>query len=222
MLLRRGPRAVAAWVGAATVALVTAHVVATDVAALHRRARAAGAEVDAVVAARDLPLGATVEQDDVTTRRRFERHLAPAALPDVDAALGRVVATPVLRGSVVSDRHLAPRSRTGLEGVVPPGMRAVRVVIEDGARPAPGSVVDVLVSFDPALVGGDVEPTMTVVEGGLVLAVDDRGPPDAVGDGDVGVTVLTDPEGARRLAFAAANGIVTLALAPPEEGADRR
>ena len=50
-----------------------------------------------------------------------------------------------------------------------------------------------------------------------VLAVDEpRTPKRQVGDG-VGVTLLVTEDEARGLAFAAANGVLTLALAPPED-----
>ncbi|HVM39780.1 MAG TPA: Flp pilus assembly protein CpaB [Acidimicrobiia bacterium] len=221
-LLRRPPRAVLLWGVAGLTALATAHLVATDLAALHRRARSAGPEVDVVIARRDLPLGSEVRAGDLAVVRRHRRHLPAATLASKADAVGRVVATPVLRGGFVSDRHLAPRRRTGLDGIVPPGMRAVRVEVEGSVRPRPGSVVDVLVTFDPSLVGPETEPTLAVVRGVLVVASDGEG--DGSTDdldvgmaANVGVTVLTDPEGARRLAFAATQGVLTLALAPPED-----
>lgn len=234
MLFRRSPRTVLAWLGASVVAAVTANVVASDLAALHRRAAEAGDAVTVAVAARDLPLGATVARSDLDTARRFSRHLPPRAARDPDGLVGRVVVSPVLEGSVLSHRHLADRDRRGLDGVVPPGMRAVRVVTDDAGAVAPGAVVDVLVSFDPALLGAEVEPTMVAVRGAMVIGTDadpareraaETGGVGGVGGsgwsggvaGNRGVTLLTDPEGARRLAFAAANGIVTLTLAPPEE-----
>jgi hypothetical protein len=41
----------------------------------------------------------------------------------------------------------------------------------------------------------------------------------AAGQGSVGVTLLVPEEDAPRLAFAAAAGVVTLALVPPEDAA---
>ena len=41
-------------------------------------------------------------------------------------------------GAYVVRRNLAPRRRTGLDGVVPRGMRAMRVVVTDALAPAPG------------------------------------------------------------------------------------
>lgn len=215
MLFRHSPRALLAWAGAGLAALVAVHAAAADLAALHRRAASAGDEIEVVVAARDLPLGATVERTDLTVRRQFERRLPPHPLRSADDAVGRVVATPVLDGSVVTDRHLAPRARTGLDGAVPEGMRAVRILSEDGLRPEEGAVVDVLVTFDPSTVPPGEEATVTAVRGALVLEADDADGLD--GGGRVGVTLLVDTDGARRLAYAVANGIVTLALAPPEE-----
>lgn len=221
MLVRRSPRAVLAFCGALVVALATARTVASDLAAIHRRATTAGDEVDVLVATSDLRLGATVAGGDVTVEARHEGHLPPGALRPADDATGRVVAVPVVAGSVITDQHLAEPDRRGVDGVVPPGMRAVHVVLDDAARLRRGAVVDVLVSFDPASVAPDLEPTTTVVEGALVLDIDEPDDSDITsglpGAGRSGVTVLTDVDGAHRLAFAAANGIVSLALAPPEE-----
>lgn len=197
-------------------ALVAARVIAGDVAALHGRARAAGAEVAAVVATRDLPLGHTLEAGDFEATLRYERHLPDGALRGDDGLAGRVVTVPIVEGGVVTERHLGPVDRTGLDGVVPEGMRAVRVVAEETPPVAAGSVVDVLVTFDPGLVPPELDATTTVVEGGLVV---DAGEVDGTDParGATGVILLVDEAAARRLAFAMASGMVTLALAPPEE-----
>lgn len=215
MLFRHSPRALVLWAAAGAAALIAAHSAASDLATLHGRARAVGAEVDVLVAARDLPLGTTLAAADLRTRPHFEKRLPPSTLRSRADAVGRVVATPVLAGSIVTQRHLAPRNRGGLTGAVPPGMRAVHVLAADGLRPDPGAVVDVLVTFDPSLVPPGSEATVAAVEGALVVAVDDAETSDLAGQ--VGVTLLVDVEAASRLAYATANGIVTLSLAPPEE-----
>lgn len=216
MLVRRSPRTLAVWTVAGLATLVAARVIAGDIAALHGRARSAGAEVTAVVATRDLPLGRTLEGGDVEAALRFERHLPADALRSVDGLAGRVVTVPVVEGGVVTERHLGPLDRTGLDGVVPEGMRALRVVIDEAPHVAPGSVVDVLVTFDPGLVPPEIDATTTVVEGAVVVGADGDDRREAGRDAR-GVTLLVDEPAARRLAFAMASGIVTLALAPPEE-----
>ena len=112
---RRSPRAVVLWLGAIVVAITTAAFVATDLAALHRRANSLGAPRSVAVAARDLPLGSTIGRGDITTRS-VHRSQLPVGAVTPDLARDRVVAIPVARGGFVLDRNLAPRRRTGLDG----------------------------------------------------------------------------------------------------------
>jgi Flp pilus assembly protein CpaB len=205
--VRRSPRALVAWVAAVAVALVTANVVANNLATLHRRAATLGPQRPVVVATTDLALGAHVHASDVRTVEMYASTVPPGALHRTTDAIGRVVAVPVLKGASVSSRHLAPAHRTGVDGLVPDGSRAVRITTDDGLRPNRGAVVDVLVSLDPSEVAqaGGGAGAITIVHAARVLAVDARG-----------VTLLvTEPE-AHSLAFAATNGTLMLALAPPE------
>ena len=81
------------------------------------------------------------------------------------ALVGRVVAVPVVEGAYVVTGNLAPRRRTGLDGVVPTGMRAMRIVVTDALRPRPGAAVDVLASFDPGGAGERDDGTVVVAAG---------------------------------------------------------
>lgn len=187
------PRSRLFFIAAFALALTTAWVVADDLAALHRRAAQLGQARPMLVARSDLAAGATVKATDVDVHQVHEP--AAGAVTEVSTAVGRVVAVPVLAGSPVLERHLAPPGRHGPGALVPRGMRAVQVAVQPEWRLPPGSVVDVLTG----------EPPGTVAEGAVVLA----------GDGDV--TLLVTVEAARRLASAAAAGPLTLALAPPED-----
>jgi Flp pilus assembly protein CpaB len=220
---RRSPRAVLLWLGAVLVAVVTAALVATDLAALHRRAHSLGSPRPVAVARRDLPTGSTIDRDDITARTVHRSQLPSGALSP-DAASGRVVAVPVVRGAFVVTGNVAPRGRTGLDGAIPPGMRALRIVAPDALRPPVGSSVDVLVTFESSDAAAGGAPTVVAGRGVLVLGTDDA--PAAVetraGDRNaagIGVTLLVTEEDAPRLAFAAAAGVVTLALVPPEDAA---
>jgi len=215
---RRSPRALALWGAAAVVAVVTAAVVAGDLAALHRRAADLGPEVDAVVATRDLPVGRVVMSGDLTTRAVHRSQLPSDVLTDRAALAGRIVAVPVLDGAYLVRRSVAPRRRTGLDGVVPDGMRAMRVVVTDALTPRPGAAVDVLATFDPSSSGAD-GGTIVVAGGVTVLGTDRRGGTGTGRTGAAGVTLLVDPDQASALADAQTNGVVTLALVPPEEAA---
>ena len=222
-MLARSPRALLLRAGAAVVAVATAGLVASDLATLHRRANDFGAPRPAVVAAHDLQVGATVRADDLRVREVHSSQLPPGVLSARSSAIGRVVTVPVVRDAFVSTRHLAPRHRTGLDGAIPEGMRAVRVLVTDTIRPRPGAGVDVLARFDlGAALDAEAldEPGSAVViaEGVLVLATDDAA--TAEGSTALGVTLLVTLREARALAFAATHGVLTLALVPPEAARD--
>ncbi|MEX2268423.1 MAG: Flp pilus assembly protein CpaB [Acidimicrobiia bacterium] len=218
-MLRRPPRAIALRVGAVVVVVATAALVASDLAALHRRANDFGSPRDAVIARHDLPIGATVEARDVTTRRVYTSQLPPGVLRDVDHAIGRVVTVPVLRAGFVVPRSLASRRRTGLDGAIPAGLRALRIVVSDAVEPRVGAAVDVIASFedDPFDAGSEslVGSATVIAHGVLVLGTDaatssDGGPARAV-------TLLVSPREARDLVHAATHGFVTISLVPPED-----
>jgi len=90
------------------------------------------------------------------------------------------------------------------------------VVVTDALTPRPGAAVDVLATFDPSSSGTD-GGTIVVAGGVTVLGTDRRGGTGRAGA--AGVTLLVDPDQASALANAQANGVVTLALVPPEEAA---
>jgi Flp pilus assembly protein CpaB len=213
---RRSPRALALWGAAALVAVVTAAVVANDLAALHRRAANLGPEVDAVVATRDLPVGRVVGDRDISTRGVHRSQLPEHAVTNGSVAVGRVVAVPVLRGQFLVRDALAPPRRSGLDGIVPPGMRAMRVVVTDALTPRVGAAVDVLATYDPSSTGTE-GGTFVVAAGVTVLGRDRRAGTGAGRTGAAGVTLLVEPDQAAALADAQANGVVTLALVPPED-----
>lgn len=220
-MARRSPRAIALWGTAVVVAVVTATIVAGDLAALHRRAADLGPEVEAVVARHDLAVGTVLRAADLSTRPVRRSQLPHGTLTDRGALVGRLVARPLLDGAYVARRNLAPRRRTGLDGVVPRGMRAMRIVVTDALVPHPGAAVDVLASYDPSSArGAGADGTTVVVAAGVtVVGTDRRGGSGAGRTGTAGVTLLVDPDQATALADAQANAVVTLALVPPEDAA---
>lgn len=215
--MRRSPRVLLTWIAAASLALGTARVVATDLAVLHRRAGALDVVAHVVVARHDLPLGAVITARDLRTIETAG-DLAGRALTDTGSAIGQVVVVPVVGGAPLFAAHVAPSRRDPLGAVVPRGMRVMHVAAESGLRPAPGAVVDVLATFDPTILVGEGggEPTLTVAQAATVIAatgVDDRVDEPT----ERGITLLVTEDEAHRLAFASANGVLTIALAPPED-----
>ncbi len=220
-MLRRSPRALALRAAALVVAVVTAAVVASDLASLHRRAGDLGPERDAIIATHDLGVGDTLERADLAVRHIHQSQLPNGVLHDTGTAMRRVVTVPVLRGSFVLVRNLAPRHRIGLDGIVPEGMRAIRVTVSGALRPRPGAAVDVLASFDSrSAVALSTTRTTVVVAAGVRVLGTDTGASGGTGRTDaLGVTLLVDRDETERLADAQVNGVLTLALVPPEEAA---
>jgi pilus assembly protein CpaB len=148
--------------------------------------------VEVVTAARDLPGGAPLTEDDVAVVALPEA-VAPAGTTDDPASLaGRVLAGPVRAGEPLTDVRLLGA------GLVPDdGRVAVPVRVVEPALPLlvrPGDRVDVLAA---APEGG--ESAAAVVSDVAVLAV-----PDAVDTAEGALLVVAAPPGAAaRLAAAA-------------------
>jgi Flp pilus assembly protein CpaB len=205
------------WCAALVVAVVTAVWVADTLASLRRQDTRYGRVVTFAVARRDLPIGRVVTVGDVTTVRARGGARPPGALDD-DRATGRVLVVPVLRGQAVTARHLAGKHRDGRDGVVAPGRRVMRVSVAETPELRSGDHVDVYVTFDPGQVSPDTDPTLTVAEAVPVVALDrDASPGVAGGAAATGVTLMVDVDEAPRLAYAGANGVLALALVPPED-----
>jgi pilus assembly protein CpaB len=113
----------------------------------------AAATVQVVVAARDLAVGTLIREADLTTVAW------PGALPKGTAAkrddlLNRGVLSKIYGGEPVIESRLSPKgSGGGLAGIIPPGMRACAVKVNEVVGVAgfvvPGMRVDVLITGLP-------------------------------------------------------------------------
>ncbi len=228
-MFRRSPRAALLWAASAIVAIVTAATVVSMVSSLRHQDETFGRLHTVVVTRHDLPVGTRLTDSDLTVSKLRGEAPATDTVRVTASAVGRVVRVPMLRGALVTTRHLSATRRSGLGDVVPNGQRAVRLVIEHGLRPTAGDLVDVYATFDPQTLGDNLDPTVLVAPAVMVIAVDPTG--DSTGDstgtgtgaaGDtVGITVLVSPHQASRLAFSTASGTLSLALAPPEAATSR-
>ena len=185
------------WTAAIGLAAVTALVVQGLVARAEDARHRWGDVVDVPVAATELSPGEVVDASDVVMQRWPEALLPPGAVDE--APVGRVVVSPVLAGEPFVRARIAPEGLSPVAALLPPGTLAVAV-------PAPalalevGDRVDVLATFDPSLTG-DEDPSFAVAEAAVVVAVSDDS-----------VTVAVTEAEAPLVAFALAQGIVTLAL----------
>ena len=109
--------------------------------------------VELAVATRDLAVGTLIREADLKMAGWFGQPPAGATLKR-DSYLNRAVASPIYEGEPVTENRLAPKgSRGGLVAMIPPGMRACALRVDEVVGVAgfvvPGMRVDVLVTGIP-------------------------------------------------------------------------
>jgi pilus assembly protein CpaB len=171
-----------------------------------------------VVAARDLAAGTILQPIDIKVIQ-WPADLAPATYPsDESAILGRGLVAHVSADEPLLETKLAQRGQGGgLPVVIPEGMRAVSVKVDEVIGVAgfvlPGTRVDVLATF---AVGGDRDDAVTrvILQNVEALAAGQTTQPDAQGKPQTVpvITLLVSPEEAEDLTLAATQGQIQLAL----------
>lgn len=172
--------------------------------------------VPIVVAAHDIAVGARIDAGALRLERWPRNSLPPAAIVDLGSVIGSVARGEFVENEPIVTARLVPGGKTSgiLPLMIPNNMRAMSVAVDEVADMSgfvlPDTRVDVLVS----LAGNDKEPgrSKIILENIQVLAVaqtlerKDNPQPERV------VTLLVTPEEAERLAVAATQGKLHLAL----------
>lgn len=175
-----------------------------------------------VVAASDLPLGSELTADDVKVIDWPASSVPADAISDPKEAVGRGLVMAVVQYEPILPLKLASKEAgAGLPPVIPPGLRAVSVrvneVIGVAGYVVPGTRVDVLTTINP----GQQQTTMTskvILTDVQVLAAGTKLDNTADKDKPVPVSVVTllvNPDEAERLTLAASEGKIQLALRNP-------
>jgi pilus assembly protein CpaB len=180
-----------------------------------------------VVAAADLQLGSELRNEDLKVIN-FPKGQAPdGAFASPTEILGRGVISAMVRGEPILPAKLASsEAGSGLPTVIPEGMRAVSVRVNEVIGVAgyvlPGTRVDVVATGSPTNQQGDmtskvVLANVQVLTAGTRMEQDqEKGKPVAV----TVVTLLVKPEQAERVALASTEGKIQLALRNPlDQGA---
>jgi pilus assembly protein CpaB len=175
------------------------------------------AEKPLVIAAAALPFGAVISAGMVKTVRAPEKMYPAGGHERVEDVVGRPVISPIHAGEAVVEARLAARgSGIGLAPMIPPGMRAVAVRVNDVAGVAgfvlPGMRVDVLVTGRPS--GREDTVTSTALENIVVLSAGQTLESDGKSSSiNVPVvTLLATPEQAETLSLANTEGKIQLVL----------
>jgi len=113
----------------------------------------------------------------------------------------------------------AENAGSGLPGLIPPGMRAVSVRVNEVVAVAgfvvPGTRVDVLLTGNPG--AGGEQQTTTVLENVAVLAAGQRLERNSAGEPQATpvITLLVSPDDAQKLTLASNEGRIQLTLRNP-------
>jgi pilus assembly protein CpaB len=175
-----------------------------------------------VVAAADLQIGAEVKKEDVTVVN-FPAGQAPQGSFSKPAdIIGRGLIVPVVMHEPILSAKLASKEAgVGLPPVIPEGMRAVSVRVNEVIGVAgyvlPGTRVDVVATASPTNERSDTT-SKVILSNVQVLTAGTRMEQDQEQGKPVQVTVVTllvNPEQAERLALASTEGKIQLALRNP-------
>jgi pilus assembly protein CpaB len=175
----------------------------------------------AVVAARDLPLGTLVAKEDVKLVPWPTSDPLPGGFDSVDKVVGRGLIAPALQNEPLSESKLAPtEAGAGLPPTIPEGMRALSIKVNEvigvAGFTAPGTRVDVLAMVRD---GNDGMSRIVVSDVQVLTAGTQFDQEQSRKDGKpIKTTVVTLsvlPADAERIALAATDGQITLALRNP-------
>jgi len=176
--------------------------------------------VDIVVAANDIPVGAKVGDNDVKVVRFPAADLPPNCFHLKSSVVGRGAILPIAKGEFFLPNKLAGENAgSGMPSLIPPGMRAVSVRVNEVIGVAgfvvPGTRVDVLLTGNPT--GAAEQRTTTVLENVAVIATGQKLERNTAGDPQVTpvITLLVCPDDAQKLTLATTEGRSQLALRNP-------
>lgn len=182
---------------------------------------AAPSTVSVMVAARDLPVGHLLAQEDIRTLEWPAGVTPDGFARDPAEVIGRGLIAPVrMNEPLLFSKIAGTESGYGLQLAITPGMRAIAVRVTEVIGVAGwlqgGQYVDVVVTLDqsaqiPEPITQIVLQDVEVLRVGQVVDVDDENEP-------INVTVVTlhvDPEEGERLTLATTKGQIRLALRNP-------
>jgi len=175
--------------------------------------------VPVLVAADDIQIGTKLEAHDVHVITLPQSAIPPGAFPGPSQVLGRGAILPISKGDFILPGKLAPlNAGAGLPSMIPQGMRAVSVRVNDVVSVAgfvqPGTHVDVLATGSQG--SGGERQAITVLENVLVLAVGKSLDRNATADAQTApvITLAVSPDDAQKLALVS-EGRIQLSLRNP-------
>jgi pilus assembly protein CpaB len=175
-----------------------------------------------VVAASDLDVGAELSRDDLRIIEWPANAIPHDAFSDPKELIGRGLVLPVIQNEPIMPMKLAAKEAgAGLPPVIPPGLRAISVRVNEVIGVAgyvlPGTRVDVVATVSPTDQHQDIT-SKVILTNVQVLAAGTKIERDVDKNKPVPVTVVTllvAPEESERLTLASTEGKIQLALRNP-------
>ena len=175
-----------------------------------------------VVAASNMDVGTALRPEDLKAIEWPAKSVPEGAFHKPEELVGRGLIQPVVAFEPILPGKLAsPEAGAGLPPVIPEGMRALSVRVNDVIGVAgyvlPGTRVDVLVTVSPTDQRDDMT-SKVILSNVQVLTAGTRIERDVEKDKPVSVSVVTllvDPAQAERLTLASTEGKIQLALRNP-------
>jgi pilus assembly protein CpaB len=182
------------------------------------------AHTQVVVAAETITMGTRLHKDHLRVVDWPSRNPVKGAFADPQKLIDRGVIAPIAENEPITESKVAAlEAGAGLSPVIPEGMRAISVKVNEVVGVAgfvvPGALVDVLVTVRAADGKQDEPMTRTVVSKVEVLTAGTKIDQEKSKDGEPiptsVVTLSVVPEDAERIALASNEGKITLALRNP-------
>lgn len=175
-----------------------------------------------VVAASDLAIGAELKPSDVKVVQWPSTSMPAGAIATAEEIVGRGLVMPVIENEPILPMKLASKEAgSGLPPVIPPGLRAMSVRVNEVIGVAgyvlPGTHVDVIATVNPSDKTSDMTSKVILTDV-QVLAAGTKLEQDGEGSKPMAVSVVTllvNPDEAERLTLASGEGKIQLALRNP-------
>jgi pilus assembly protein CpaB len=180
----------------------------------------AGKFVEVVVAKNDINPGKELKPEDITLAKVQENAVPATSFKTIEDLNGRVVEMAVTKGQPIVEQMLTQTgSGSGLQALVPMGMRAITIEVNEfsglAGLIAPGVKVDVVATISDG--GNGSQVARTIVQNVQVKAVGQRttvtsAEPSNPNEMFRSVTLLAKPEEAEAIELAASTGRPRLIL----------
>jgi pilus assembly protein CpaB len=173
------------------------------------------------VAKVSIPVGTKIIAEQVTMVQFPKESTPDGAFESQEKLIGRVVVMNIAPREPITEARLAPEGTAGgLSAVIPEGYRAMTVKVDDVVGISgfimPGTLVDIVVTIDPAEHAGMQDPISKIVLQNIKVLANGQNidkPADQREANSVkAVTLLVTPEQAEKLALASSEGKLQLVM----------